>query len=55
MHAAILLSWELVYEKHITEDEYSTVTRMLYSNDPETVKLAEVLIETKENQRWEQI
>ena len=45
---------ELVNEKYITEDEYSTVTRMLYSNDPETVKLAEVLIETKEKLRWEQ-
>jgi hypothetical protein len=37
----------------MTEEEYTTVTRMLYSNDPETVKLAEVLIETKEQQRWE--
>ena len=46
---------ELVHEKYITEDEYSTVTRMLYSTDPETVKLAEVLIETKEKKRWEQV
>ncbi len=45
---------ELMNEKYITENEYSTVTRMLYSNDPETVKLAEVLIETKEKLRWEQ-
>lgn len=45
---------ELANEKYITEDEYSTVTRMLYSNDPETVKLAEILIETKEKLRWEQ-
>jgi len=44
----------LVNEKYITEDEYTTVTRMLYSTDPETVKLAEVLIETKEKLRWEQ-
>ena len=40
-------------EKYITEDEYSTVTRMLYSNDPETVKLAELIIETKEKLRWD--
>jgi predicted DNA-binding WGR domain protein len=45
---------EMVNVKYITVDEYSTLTRMLYSNDPETVKLAEVLIETKEKQRWEQ-
>lgn len=45
---------EMVNEKLITDEEYSTITRMLYSNDPETVKLAEKLIETKENQRWEQ-
>jgi hypothetical protein len=45
---------EMVNEKYMTEEEYTTVTRMLYSNDPETVKLAEVLIETKEKQRWEQ-
>jgi|688.fasta_scaffold1221674_2 hypothetical protein len=45
---------ELMTEKYITEDEYSTVTRMLYSNDPETVKLAEVIIEQKEIKRWEQ-
>jgi hypothetical protein len=46
---------EMVNEKYMTEEEYTTVTRMLYSTDPETVKLAEVLIETKEKQRWEQI
>jgi predicted DNA-binding WGR domain protein len=46
---------EMVNEKYMTEEEYTTVTRMLYSNDPETVKLAEVLIETKEKQRWEQV
>ena len=46
---------EMVNVKYITEDEYSTVTRMLYYTDPETIKLAEVLIETKEKQRWEQI
>ena len=45
---------EMVNEKYMTEEEYTTVTRMLYSNDPETVKLAEVLIETKEKKRWEQ-
>jgi predicted DNA-binding WGR domain protein len=45
---------EMVNQKDMTEEEYTTVTRMLYSNDPETVKLAEVLIETKEKQRWEQ-
>lgn len=45
---------EMVNEKYMTEEEYPTVTRMLYSTDPETVKLAEVLIETKEKQRWEQ-
>jgi len=45
---------EMVNEKYMTEEEYATVTRMLYSTDPETVKLAEVLIETKEKQRWEQ-
>lgn len=45
---------EMVNEKYITEDEYSTVIRMLYSNDPETIKLAQVLIETKEKQKWEQ-
>jgi predicted DNA-binding WGR domain protein len=44
----------LLNEKYITQDEYESITRMLYSNDPETVKLAEVLIETKENQRWVQ-
>jgi predicted DNA-binding WGR domain protein len=46
---------EMVNQKYMTEEEYTTVTRMLYSTDPETVKLAEVLIETKEKQRWEQI
>ena len=46
---------EMVNVKYITVDEYSTLTRMLYSTDPETVKLAEVLIETKEKQRWEQV
>ena len=46
---------ELVNEKYITEDEYSTVIRMLYSTDPETVRLAEALIETKEKKRWEQV
>jgi hypothetical protein len=45
---------EMVNEKYMTEEEYTIVTRMLYSNDPETVNLAEVLIETKEKQRWEQ-
>jgi len=45
---------EMVNQKDMTEEEYTTVTRMLYSNDLETVKLAEVLIETKEKQRWEQ-
>ena len=45
---------EMVNQKDMTEKEYTTVTRMLYSNDLETVKLAEVLIETKEKQRWEQ-
>jgi predicted DNA-binding WGR domain protein len=45
---------EMVNQKYMTEEEYTTFTRMLYSNDPETVKLAEVLIETKEKQRWEQ-
>lgn len=45
---------EMVNEKYMTEEEYTTVTRMLYSTDPETVRLAEVLIETKEKQRWEQ-
>lgn len=44
---------DLLIEKYITDEEYSTVNRMLYSNDPEIVKLAEVLIETKEQQRWE--
>ena len=46
---------EMVNEKILTVDEYSNVTKMLYSTDQETVKLAEVLIETKEKQRWEQI
>jgi predicted DNA-binding WGR domain protein len=46
---------ELSIEKYMTEEEYTTVTRMLYSNDPEIVKLAEVLIETKEKKRWERI
>jgi len=45
---------EMVNQKYMTEEEYTTFTRMLYSNDQETVKLAEVLIETKEKQRWEQ-
>jgi predicted DNA-binding WGR domain protein len=45
---------DLLFENYITDDEYATVNRMLYSNDPETVKLAEVLIQTKEQQRWEQ-
>lgn len=45
---------DLLFENCITDDEYATVNRMLYSNDPETVKLAEVLIQTKEQQRWEQ-
>ena len=52
--AYISFASELMTEKYITEDEYSTVTRMLYSNDPETVKLAELIIEQKEKQRWEQ-
>ena len=46
---------EMVNEKILTVDEYSSIAKMLYSNDPETVKLAEVLIETKEKQRWEQL
>ena len=46
---------ELSIENYITEDEYTTVTRMLYSNDPETVRLAEILIETKEQKRWERV
>jgi hypothetical protein len=46
---------EMVNEKYITEEEYTTVTRMLYSTDPETVRLAELIIETKEQQRWEQV
>ena len=45
---------EMVNEKILTVDEYSNIAKMLYSNDPETVKLAEVLIETKEKKRWEQ-
>ena len=45
---------QLVYEKYITEEEYTKVSRMLYSNDKETVRLAELLIETKEKERWEQ-
>lgn len=45
---------EMVNEKYMTDEEYTTVTRMLYSTDPETVKLAEVLIETKEKLKWEQ-
>ena len=44
---------EMVGEKILTVDEYSNIAKMLYSNDPETVKLAEVLIETKEKQKWE--
>jgi hypothetical protein len=46
---------EMVNEKILTGDEYSNITKMLYSTDQETVKLAEVLIETKEKQRWEQV
>ena len=53
--AYVSFASELMNEKYITEDEYSTVTRMLYSNDPETVKLAELIIEQKEKQRWAQI
>ena len=45
----------LTGEKVLTVDERSNITKMLYSNDPETVKLAELLIETKEQKRWEQI
>lgn len=45
---------EMVNEKYMTDEEYTKVTRMLYSTDPETVKLAEVLIETKEKLKWEQ-
>jgi len=45
---------EMVNEQYVTEEEYTTVTRMLYSNDPEIIKLAELIIETKEKKRWEQ-
>lgn len=44
----------LLSENYITQDEHTQITRMLYSNDEETTRLAELLIETKENKRWEQ-
>ncbi len=44
----------LLTERKITQDEYDSIAKMLYSSDPETVNLAEVLIETKEQQKWEQ-
>lgn len=38
----------------LNETEYKRIAGMLNSCDPESIKLAEVLIETKELQRWEQ-
>jgi hypothetical protein len=43
----------LLDEKNITEKEYSSVTRMLSSKDPEAVNIAEILIETKEKAKWD--
>ena len=44
----------LVNAQYITPEEYTTVMQMLQSNDPEITKLAELIIESKEKQRWEQ-
>ncbi len=46
--AAVLLD-----EKNITGEEYSTIKRLLHSNDLEAVNLAEILIETKEKAKWD--
>ena len=44
----------LVNAQCITPEEYTTVMQMLQSDDPEITKLAELIIESKEKQRWEQ-
>jgi len=38
----------------LNQQETTRILGMLESHDPESIKLAEVLIETKEQQRWEQ-
>jgi predicted DNA-binding WGR domain protein len=45
----------LVNDNLMSKEEYCSVIKMLYSEDQETVKLAEVLIETKEQKKWEQV
>jgi len=44
----------MVNAKCITPEEYTKIYHMLESTDPEIIKLAELIIETKEKQRWEQ-
>jgi hypothetical protein len=44
---------ELLAQQVISQDDHSKITKLLYSNDQETVRLAELLIETKEAEQWE--
>ena len=38
----------------LNQQETTRILGMLESHDPESIKLAEVIIETKEQERWEQ-